>query len=315
MWQERFYSLLAAPSDGDEDRAFELKSANLPSKVYTYRAPDGYALEGLRDSTVWLSAAARFNDPYDSSLFMDSLGALRYQVRKILLEDPPRGLTPADIQIIAHATDPLQAATDLLRGPQSDLTYEEALQLQRLLLGNARTHSLEMSGRFSALVQQAVKVCSFSTTLDSLVMWAHYADSHRGFCVEYSLESLPNAHPARQNIFPVRYSDIRYDLTRDFELFLESAHAEESNHPLLAALNKSTHWSYENEWRLVMFDDSEKAGGRISMPIPSAVYLGSRMPREYRAEIVEAAQLKNIPLFEMGLAPNTFALKPTPIRD
>jgi len=39
--------------------------------------------------------------------------------------------------------------------------------------------------------KDSLKVCSFSGTQYSIIMWSHYADQHRGFCIEYDTNSLP----------------------------------------------------------------------------------------------------------------------------
>jgi hypothetical protein len=39
------------------------------------------------------------------------------------------------------------------------------------------------------------KVSSSSEVSDSILMWSHYADNHRGFCVEYGLRGLASEHP------------------------------------------------------------------------------------------------------------------------
>ncbi len=309
-----FFALFASGRDGDEERAYELKAKHLPSRVYKYRAPNENALRGVRESTVWLSAASFLNDPYESSLVIDSEGVLRHELRKTLLDDPPAGLSPVAARAIADAPDPLQALFDADRASGNDLTDGEAAALEEQFRGDARRTSLEQSAHLTALLQQRLHVCSFSTVPESLVMWAHYADSHRGFCIEYSLEGLSENHPVRQNLFPVRYADARTDVTADFERFAESGESEVScNAPLLAVLHKSTHWSYEAEWRIVFHVESTRPGGSLAMPTPSAIYLGARMPDEYREQIIGAATSKSIPIYEMRLAARVFALESVPL--
>ena len=36
--------------------------------------------------------------------------------------------------------------------------------------------------------QKTVKVACFSERVDSSIMWSHYADSHKGFCLEYKVK-------------------------------------------------------------------------------------------------------------------------------
>lgn len=47
------------------DAAHELKSANLPSKIYKFRGINDYAIDNFKNDTVWICSASSYNDPYD----------------------------------------------------------------------------------------------------------------------------------------------------------------------------------------------------------------------------------------------------------
>ena len=49
-----------------------------------------------------------------------------------------------------------------------------------------------------------------------MLMWAHYADSHKGFCVEYDIPT-PDEHNINllQNLLPVIYSDERVSVLNE----------------------------------------------------------------------------------------------------
>ena len=58
--------------------------------------------------------------------------------------------------------------------------------------------------------RKITKICSFSAVNDSILMWGHYAQDHKGFCVEYDLEKLEPDHPLRRTLYPVIYSPQLY---------------------------------------------------------------------------------------------------------
>jgi hypothetical protein len=64
-----------------------------------------------------------------------------------------------------------------------------------------------------------------------MYFWSHYADSHKGFAVEYFVKNFDN-----KNLFPVHYSSdlIHEDLK------------------LLIHFIKSTDWASELEWRIIL---------------------------------------------------------------
>ncbi len=79
--------------------------------------------------------------------------------------------------------------------------------------------------------------CCFSDQWDSLLMWSHYADAHRGFCLQFKYS--PEKLPTDCDFKPVRYST-HYPR-------IHAARVSEREETLL--LTKSTDWMYENEWR------------------------------------------------------------------
>lgn len=107
--------------------------------------------------------------------------------------------------------------------------------------------------KFRELDYLGTYVCCLSSKCDSTLMWAHYANSNTGICVEYDFND-PKLKPLYKKIvFPVAYSQEPIDL-RDL---LADEKQQVYQYPLYAAvlcaaLNKARDWSYENEWRLVL---------------------------------------------------------------
>ncbi len=86
-------------------------------------------------------------------------------------------------------------------------------------------------------------ILSLTETPDNLLMWAHYADSHRGMVVGFE-ES--HAFFQGPDIVPglPRLNKVEYNLKRPV-LSLSTR-----EHPKVF-LRKSTEWAYEKEWRLI----------------------------------------------------------------
>lgn len=116
----------------------------------------------------------------------------------------------------------------------------------------------------------------FSTENDSVLMWAHYADSQKGICIAYDFNQWEETALQRKLLFPVAYSDIPVDVSN----LVDNQKGKIAEYPvdeavLCAALNKSNIWKYENEWRMVTILDSKTQ--RISLNIllnPTAIYFG-----------------------------------------
>jgi len=104
---------------------------------------------------------------------------------------------------------------------------------------------------------QNTGICSFSKTRKNQLMWAHYADEHKGICIGFN-ESL--IRPNGSNIYPI---DVAYQADYPFEGIIErfkyfeqfpgannrESIAGEILHSVLGT--KYSNWKYEKERRLV----------------------------------------------------------------
>lgn len=147
----------------------------------------------------------------------------------------------------------------------------------------------------------------FSEDHDNTLMWSHYADEHRGFCVEYDLSLLDQNNPVLDHIFPVVYSTKRRiktnisaiakelrQLNRDIEE--NNTHDDDgylsNTTPLF--FSKGMAWAYEKEWRIVYtkaqiyeIDEKELYQSIISFDCASRIYLGYRLNSVVKENIFE----------------------------
>ena len=158
--------------------------------------------------------------------------------------------------------------------------------------------------------RKLAKICSFSEVADSLLMWSHYADHHRGFCIEYDLESLGNSsHFFRTNLYPVLYSADLYDLSPFVEGLAGGPETRGDFQPmrlLLAMLTKFEGWRYENEWRLFQEEPGIVADGKKGAPIPSKILLGERFDDSKGKDLLAICNEKKITVSRMHLAKDKF---------
>jgi len=71
------------------------------------------------------------------------------------------------------------------------------------------------------------------------MMYSHYADSHRGICLEFAVS---------EDIFFDHLNYIRYEDVPIFNPCVEDANVFL---PIIQILLKSSYWSYEKEWRII----------------------------------------------------------------
>lgn len=95
--------------------------------------------------------------------------------------------------------------------------------------------------------KKGIGIYSLSKTYLDELLWAHYADSHKGFCIEYDLDLLTNCYKSFEKFsFPVKYTKKppEYGI-KD----INNTKTEQIVQKL--AGYKSKRWNYEEEYRIV----------------------------------------------------------------
>lgn len=136
------------------------------------------------------------------------------------------------------------------------------------------------------------------TNYKNRLMWSHYADSHRGFCIEYDYNSLTEDEMASLPL-PIVYTKERPLLTWKAALDNTPENISEATAQItLGLLTKDNEWKYENEWRILV---SSKGSTEFKMPKISCIYLGVAISDENKAKILEIAKRKNILVKQMKI--------------
>lgn len=109
-------------------------------------------------------------------------------------------------------------------------------------------------------------ISSFSEHSNCILMWSHYADSHKGFCVKYKVRKYIKEHEDKTinlSLHKVTYPPVlnsEYDPLSNFKQ--SSKGVDESKQNTLAILgflsSKAKCWIYESEYRLIYFPLLEK---------------------------------------------------------
>jgi len=160
----------------------------------------------------------------------------------------------------------------------------------------------ELERRYFERIEDFGLYC-LSETCENILMWSHYADNHRGFCLEFGGRE-PQSSPF-QAVLPIKYQEDRpiVDIT---------VTADDEDTPKivqLGLLTKSLDWKYEKEWRAW---DGERPGPRVlKAGSLSAVILGARITPEDREKLFYWVGQHRLPLEirEARLSSDHFRLK------
>ncbi len=154
--------------------------------------------------------------------------------------------------------------------------------------------------------------CFTANGVQSMPMWAHYGNNHRGFCISYNMKENADL---TNFIFPIQYTEERLDITSFLIKFAESLSVKidensvkKEKHTMIDDLTiiyiallmnniKHPSWSYENEFRCTM---ATKAKGMpYTDAIPEAIYIGMNCEANNRHKLISIADYLGIPVFQM----------------
>ena len=129
----------------------------------------------------------------------------------------------------------------------------------------------------------------------NVLMWAHYAKSHTGFCVEYDFDR------GKLNM-NYRAEEDKVDLLQSIS-YVDSILPNGQPSMEEALFQKSYFWKYENEVRLCSFDStSDKEFPVIECKgAMKAVYLGAKCSDKDRREMEKALASQDVPLYQMSV--------------
>ena len=197
-----------------------------------------------------------------------------------------------------------------------------------------------LSKRFSDDIRDMVnfkyRIFCVTSECDNPLLWAYYANSHKGFCVGYERGSISKVS---DELFKIKYSDGMCPIN-DFNT--------DTYKELLSV--KSCDWSGEKEWRAlyelkpcdvvsagpeVYFDQQQRSAEKIYMLhghaqmnnlktlcapkfvlkkcVPTAIYLGMRMKWEDKQRLINIAKKLNIKVYQMSQGQNSFGFVPQEI--
>jgi hypothetical protein len=315
-WKEEMVEYLASDEADpvQTEKALTLKYQNRPNSVFKYRIDDCYSRKNLENDCVWITSPTSYNDPYDSSISVsiDKLAraSILEEVKSFIANELGSSLDMSDVDSILNDPNPAMSLGKLILEKVDLVSSEQQESLLQFLSEVLQSAEKSLQDRFPHQGHKdSLKVCSFSETHRSIIMWSHYGDQHRGFCIEYGTDALPESDLFLRLLYPVIYSDKLFDATKHYRAFLHNRHTFNLLFPAVAALYKSCEWRYEKEWRLIIPVNLVPKASAWRVPTPKRVHLGCRMPLENKEQIVEICKKKHIDVHQMHLEKDSFALR------
>jgi hypothetical protein len=273
-------------------------SAPTPQLLYKYRRVDTYSLRILATKELYFAAPESLNDPLDCQL-------------------------------------PVLALLDQVIASEVAGESKNLLSILRdFKVTNRATGDVELMHRTFETLPSSTGVLSLSRNPTDALLWSHYADGHRGFCIGFDPGYFTALTASWRQYGLLGASDVSYveaPLDQFRDLWLQKARDIEairnaSSKDKEAAISefpesykrdvivtvlttKSKHWMYEREYRAV-----KAHSGVIAFP-PSAlreVVFGMRLPESDEMTIrtlLDHREWRHVRFFRPICRAGTFALE------
>ena len=246
-----------------------------PALLYKYYSDTPEKLDAVKENRMWYSAPCNFNDVFDCDISIDDKKMFNEALK---LFPDKRGIRPGSNAWKNFRT----TMTQQLRALRSQ--FDE--------------------------LRNTTGVSCLSESENSLLMWAHYANNHRGFCVEYDL--LEISRILNFSAIPVIYSEER----TCFDFFNPQTIENDTLKLFIRSLtSKSPEWSYEKEWRIIRDQgacgdkwNTDKKGALLDMIPPSSIILGCAAQPEFEREVTDYCSTNRIDLYKMEKDSITYCL-------
>lgn len=229
---------------------------------------DPQRVDILENQRIAFTPPDRFNDAYE----------LRPQVT-VSRAHLKRGIKDANEELKRESFDPPPAATRTERRRREREALKAAVQKSKAAYAEQLEDALQKE------TSKLFGILCLSASNNNELMWAHYANGHRGFVIEFDCE-----HPGFQQLgkpWKVEYSEKRivYDPAKPDDQFWRV---------------KPICWQDEEEYRIVRQlrarkEEIQKCGTvfhlyELPRACVKAVYLGHRLDRAIRDRILCALQ-------------------------
>jgi hypothetical protein len=252
--------------------------------LYKYRAMNRFTRRLFINNEIYFSSPTEFNDPFEGRIYPSVLGT----------DDDHRKFYENTLQAQGRFT------RVEIRKKVNEWSRKGLLKNP----DNARKFSRETTLR----IIERIGITCLSSKRDDILMYSHYSDYHRGFCLEFDATD--------KNSFFGKAQKVRYQ--KNYPVInLFSTPAKEKFEAFL--LTKSKQWAYEREWRIVdiQSDGWPRRPGIYQFPdhLLTGVIFGEKMAEGDKIKIRGWLKRRKTPvqLYQASIKDNEFGLDINPI--
>ena len=279
-----------------------------PDLIYKYRAFSNLSMAMLVEDTLFFADPSTFNDPLDTKPRLKAdlaTPALEAVLEKLMVTRLEAELSaaakiiqyrgPKTLEHIARRSQSTFAnrlADIRYNATDPDNAFEDPLG-----------YSLERHIETEVLRRYEKGIVAFAERSDCPLMWSHYGDQHRGFCIGYGASDVVGLHKVKYGGLPILKASL-------VQAMLAGGDRAQSQVDAAVLLRKAKDWAYEREWRLI-----GQRGSQDSLLEMTEVVFGLRCPTAVQFTIIRAlaGRSREVAFFAIHPRPGTFELLKSPL--
>jgi hypothetical protein len=207
-------------------------------KLYHYQNFCRSHLQDALEGKLHFSNPHNFNDPWDCKPWFDALR----------LGDPTYRAKCIEFSERFHDLN----GTEADRGALKARLRTDSGLLEMIRITTERTRKV---------IADHWRIYCLTPCCDSILMWSHYSDKHKGICLEFD-----GGNPTVGGAYQVMYN-------HELPMLDPNIVAGNNNEVIQILLNKSSVWEYEDEYRVVGLDGEVNGATPQFLPITDKCFL------------------------------------------
>ena len=226
-------------------------------------------------------------------------------------KDIKQCISSLEFAIYAHIVGKMESVS-ITAQTLSDMYNMDAL-LQQLYDKAVEVRDNTYLPGIQSFLSRLTVSCFSASGWNNQLMWAHYANSYSGICIEYDFSQIKAFNGF---IYPVKYNNRRPTLKmQDLGITISSIDGKaalnqkdaDMNAILSYLLFKNTCWAYEDEWRIINVGE-EYTPMFIDLPYVKSITFGLDVDPVCKQLLWDVCKEKSIPCYQLTASIESYEL-------
>jgi hypothetical protein len=266
----------------------------MSKRVFKFRAGNENDLDSFFENYMWFANSSDLNDPYEGyASFSDEDIDDDFRenfLAEIYAKQLKPNLPPTNIS-------PKTQAKDYRDNYERRTGTKFSEYIDSGVIEDIESCYSELKSGYKVLSLSLAKDnLDYPSPLSNMLMWSHYANGFKGFCVEYDFEKLKSSIESKNSI-ELTSSQVTYSTDDNLPIiklkkFMQSTieGIQEASPEILQAFTKKAQsWTYENEVRFIA-----GLGGKLfyNPDCINAIYISEKAPNWLKNSLMSNVILK-----------------------